>query len=231
MEDPYMLEEYKLAKERIGTHLLIAYRLLILNVTGFAAILGLSEQLATKLVPLALLTLLLICSTEYTLHMRMHRWVMAYLIERYEKARPRLALERSYQPWRKHREGIREQNLGRRAWRVMRLVRTPPSRAKQDGDGGADLSVGKRIWRNVRFWLDPFALLTIISVTGGAAITYQSLAWDWYGGHYLKVCVYVAPLLVGHGIVIANVRERKQWDDLRKMCAWWSVQLSELYLR
>ena len=66
-KDLFAIEEYKLAKEKIRKNEERRYALLALNITAFAAIFGLSDKLDLLDIPIAVTTILLICSVSYTM--------------------------------------------------------------------------------------------------------------------------------------------------------------------
>jgi hypothetical protein len=91
---PFRLEEYRFAKEKIGKNEERRYQMIALNVTGFAAILALSDKIAGWVVPLALVILVSICSRLYTSQSLRQQITTAFVIEVYETPLTGLSYER-----------------------------------------------------------------------------------------------------------------------------------------
>jgi hypothetical protein len=96
---PFAIEEYKLAKQRISTNEGIRFRLLILNVTAFAAIIGLGEKLPPAIAPFILIAVLVICWRSYLTQSRLQAFTTAFIVVRYERNDPSICLETGYLHW------------------------------------------------------------------------------------------------------------------------------------
>ena len=99
--EPFSLEEYRVAKERINKNEERRYQLLVLNITGFAAVFGFSDKIVEPVIPIALLGILIICSLAYSLQTRLQHFMTAYISERYEKNISSIMLETGYYFWSK----------------------------------------------------------------------------------------------------------------------------------
>ncbi len=98
-KESFLIEQYKILRERLNEHEKVRFQMIVLNVTGFAAIFGFSGLLTEPIIPLALLSLLLICSrlsSESRLHNAM---LTAYIIERYGKPFKGDIFESGYAFW------------------------------------------------------------------------------------------------------------------------------------
>lgn len=99
----FAVEEYKLLKERINKNETRRYQILVLNVTGFAAIFGFSDKIPSPLIPFLLLTVLVVCVRQYTTQSLLQRLATAYLIEHFESTIPFLNFESGYAEYWKQR--------------------------------------------------------------------------------------------------------------------------------
>ena len=82
--DQFSLEEYKFAKEKIRKNEERRYSLIALNITAYAAILGSSDKIDLLILPIAIVAVLIICSTMYTSQSLIQMHTTAFIIERYE---------------------------------------------------------------------------------------------------------------------------------------------------
>jgi hypothetical protein len=99
IEKDFSLEEYKLTKERIVKNEERRYQLLVLNITGFAAVFGFSDKIIDPLLPVVLLGILTVCSRAYSYQTRLQLFNVAYIIERYEEKMDSINLETGYSLW------------------------------------------------------------------------------------------------------------------------------------
>ena len=82
--DEFALEEYKFAKEKIRKNEEKRFNLIALNITAYAAILGFSDKIDPIILPIALVGVLIICSTMYTSQSLIQMHTSAFIIEKYE---------------------------------------------------------------------------------------------------------------------------------------------------
>jgi len=83
-KDSYSIEEYKFAKDKIRKNEEKRFALITLNLTAFSAILGFSENIDPLILPIALIAVLVVCSSFYTSQSIIQRHTTAFIIERYE---------------------------------------------------------------------------------------------------------------------------------------------------
>lgn len=83
-KENYSLDEYRFAKEKIRKNEEKRFALITLNVTAFFAILGFSEKVDSLILPLALISVLIICSRYYTSQSNIQKHTTAFIIEKYE---------------------------------------------------------------------------------------------------------------------------------------------------
>lgn len=94
--DEFSLEEYKLVKARAETHENRYYQMLVISITGFATILGVSEKIPEELIPYMISPFLLI-TTGIAISSRRHQYFEgAYILEAFENRIPYLSVERVY---------------------------------------------------------------------------------------------------------------------------------------
>jgi len=193
-KESFFLEEYRFAVQRIKDHEERRYQLLILNVTGFAAIFGLSSQIAGPLIPFALLSLLIICAVGYSGNQNDQHFNSAFIVEKYEKKLGFLDHDSAYV--------VKSQEKRRPT--QARLIRGPVLLAL----------------RILQFCLDSFIVLTMISMIGCSIFGASFLRSLIKTGDYLLLSAYVAAILLGHLLVIADVFRRRRLT-MEFYLRWW----------
>ena len=200
-KETFLLEQYKSVRESARRHGEVRFQMLVLCLTGFAAIFGLSNVLAEPVIPFALLALLLLCSRISLNAKSQGAFKTAFLIERYGATFQGDVYEVGHAAFREH-------------------VGSP-------GRPGSGIPVPARgfLRRGLGFSLDPFVVLTGVSLIGGAVVSWQfwlSLrsANQW---GMLLLCALV--LLVGHGLVLYLVHLYRK-RTLRFFRGWWREYLN-----
>lgn len=84
ISDALAMEEYKFAKEKIRKNEERRYQMLVLNITAFGLILGLSDKIEHYAIPIGLLIILMICLDLCKSQTRIQYFTTAYIIENYE---------------------------------------------------------------------------------------------------------------------------------------------------
>lgn len=79
----FLIEQYKQVRDRTNKHEAVEFQMLVLNITAFAAIFGLSNRIFPPFIPFALMAVLLICARTSQAAAFFGRWGTAYLINRY----------------------------------------------------------------------------------------------------------------------------------------------------
>ncbi|MCR9228770.1 MAG: hypothetical protein NXH90_15230 [Flavobacteriaceae bacterium] len=85
MANEYKIEEYKFAKEKIRKNEERRYQMIILSVTAFGVVFGFSDKIQEFIIPIALLTILIICATSYRGQTGRQLFTAAYVICVFEK--------------------------------------------------------------------------------------------------------------------------------------------------
>ena len=182
-KEALLIEEYKYTIERIKNHEDKCYQYILLNVTAFAALFSLSGQLFTPAIPLALMSILIICSRGFSSNLRAGLFNSAYLMARFEQGSGFLQHDTSwFSP--KRRPG-RNQLEGRRGFRLF--------------------------LRNIiEFITDRFIVLALVSFIGCIIFGFEFIISSWQSGlDYLSIG-YVLLILWGHLYVIRDVRIRRK---------------------
>lgn len=164
----------------------------MLNVAGCAAILALTNPAFMAVEPFALLSLLIVCSREYSRNLSEQLFSTAFVIDKCERG-----------------FGCLNQESGNHAQR--------PSGA----DGGAPESPGSTAWNRLQdFSADPFTWLTTISLLSGVLLGSNVLLSFVAMGQIYLAALYGGTLLIGHGVVILGVVQRTRMPRETKL-RWW----------
>jgi hypothetical protein len=197
-KESFLLEEYRFTVQRIKDHEERRYQLLVLNVTGFAAIFGLSSQIAGPIIPFALLSLLIICAVGYSGNQNEQHFNSAFIVEKYEKKLGFLDHDSAYV--------VRSQ--GKRSARQEKFIRGPI------------LFAVKIFW----FSLDSFVILAVISMIGSWIFSANFLLSLFQAGDYYLLSAYVAAVLLGHLLVVVDVFRRRR-RTMEFYLIWWQSYL------
>ena len=179
-EEAYALEEYKFAKEKIRKNEERRYTLLALNITAFAAIFGLSDKLDPLVLPIAVISVLMICSAAYATQSLIQRLTTAFIIERYEKKIATISYETYV-----HYFGDAAYNSPKSntIFRILMFVK--------------------------RLLSEPFLLLAILGLLGSAIISYKAMS-ILFGKSTLLACIYLLMIITGYAAVLINIFRMKK---------------------
>jgi len=181
-KESLLIEEYKYTIERIKNHEDKCYQYILLNVTAFAALFSLSGQLFTPAIPLALVSILIICSRGFSSNLRAGNFNSAYLITRFEQF------------------GYLQHDT---YW--FSPMRRPGSTAEAKGKRGFRLLVRKII----EFFTDRFIILALVSFIGCIVFGLEFFISSWQSELYYLALGYLLLILWGHLFVVRDVRIRR----------------------
>ena len=85
--EPFLLEEYKILKAKIETHEKRYYQMLVLSITGFITVMGISGKIPDNIIPYIIYPFLLVTPLVGSLSRQHQFFETAYLIEAFENAK------------------------------------------------------------------------------------------------------------------------------------------------
>lgn len=201
MKDDLLNEEYKTALALVDRHDERKYQVLILAVTGFAAVFGLSNQLITPIIPFILGGILLICLKLYNSNQEHQDFNYAFIIEKFETTNSVLSLERGYDLWRL------ERNITTKRGGFFRSLR-----------------------RIARFVNHPFAILFFISLLGSFIFGWQFMLFSWQSNQELFATSYILIILLEHFIIFRDLIRLRKYNMIN-MRKWWRQYLDSYLLK
>ena len=194
-KDLFAIEEYKLAKEKIRKNEERRYGLIALNITAFAAIFGLSDKLDPLVIPIAVTTILLICSVSYTTQSLIQRQTTAFIIVKFEKIIETISYETQIT------------QLRGETWSIF--YNKP----------------FLKIFRKIESILkDPFSLLSLLSLVGSGILSYKAIV-GLLANNWILFLPYNFIILICYFIIFRSVIIRKKmsleyyiqkWQNLYK---------------
>lgn len=174
-KDLFAIEEYKLAKEKIRKNEERRYGLLALNITAFAAIFGLSDKLDPLVIPIAVTTILLICSVSYTTQSLIQRQTTAFIIVKFEALIDTISYETLIT------------QLRGETWSI--IYNKPV------------LKIFRRIESALR---EPFFLLSLLGLVGSGILSYNAIL-GLFTKNWILFILYNSIILICYFIIFRSI--------------------------